>query len=71
MMSNKYIDNDAIKNRQFYNKQIINKLSAFIDKYPDLRFGQLLIVLGCVEDSQSLFNEESKDTFKKIENTLS
>ena len=40
-MSNKYIDKDAIKNRQFYNKQIINKLSAFIDKYPDLRFGQL------------------------------
>ena len=70
-MSNKYIDKDAIKNRQFYNKQIINKLSAFIDKYPDLRFGQLLIVLRCVEDSQSLFNEESKDTFKKIENTLS
>ena len=71
MMSNKYIDKDAIKNRQFYNKQIINKLSAFIDKYPDLRFGQLLIDLGCVEDSQSLFYEESKDTFKKIENTLS
>lgn len=69
-MSNQYIDKNTIKNRQFYNKQILSKLSAFIDKYPDLRFGQLLIDVGCVEDSQSLFYEESKDTLNKIKNIL-
>lgn len=29
--------------RQKYNKLIIGKLSELVDKYPDLRFGQILV----------------------------
>lgn len=63
---------DKIKKRQASNMLILNKLSEYIEKYPDLRFGQLLISLeilqygvgGCIRDP---WNEESIDTLRRID----
>lgn len=60
----------VIKNRQDYNRQIINLLSAYIEKYPEIRFGQLLVDLECVPDSQSIFHEEPKDMLERMQNSL-
>lgn len=63
---------DKIKKRQASNMLILNKLSEYIEKYPDLRFGQLLISLeilqygvgGCIIDP---WNAESIDILKRID----
>ena len=61
---------NTIKNRQYYNRQIINLLSAYIEKYPEIRFGQLLVDLECVADSQMTFHEEPKDMLERMQNSL-
>lgn len=63
---------DKIKKRQASNMLILNKLSEYIEKYPDLRFGQLLINLkilqynfgGSIIDP---WNEESIDILRRID----
>ena len=35
--------------RQKYNKLILEILSKLVDKYPDLRFGQILVNAGIIE----------------------
>ena len=57
---------NTIKNRYDYNRQIINLLSEYIEKYQEIRFGQLLIDLGCIEDSQITFYEEPKDMLERM-----
>jgi len=39
-------------------KRILNKIEKIWNKHPDLRFGQLLINLGIVEDSLRVWNNE-------------
>jgi len=39
-------------------KRILNKIEKIWNKHPDLRFGQLLINLGIVEDSFRVWNNE-------------
>ena len=51
--------------RQQYNKEILNELSKLIDKYPDQRFGQLIIFYHLI-DKMIYFFEESEKTFKNI-----
>ena len=63
---------DKIKKRQASNMLILNKLSEYIEKYPDLRFGQILINLeilqygvdGCIIDP---WNAESIDILRRID----
>ena len=63
---------DKIKKRQASNMLILNKLSEYIEKYPDIRFGQLLISLeilqysvdGCIIDP---WNVESIDMLRRID----
>ena len=63
---------DKIKKRQASNMLILNKLSEYIEKYPDIRFRQLLISLeilqygvgGCIIDP---WNAESIDILKRID----
>lgn len=63
---------DKIKKRQASNMLILNKLSEYIEKYPDFRFGQLLISLeilqydfgGSIIDP---WNEESIDILRRID----
>ena len=63
---------DKIKKRQASNMLILNKLSECIEKYPDLRFGQLLICLGILQFGVGGYiidpwNAESIDILKRID----
>lgn len=50
------------------NKKILQALSDFIEVHPDLRFGQVLAILGLDKDR---FNQEPADTLKDIEEVIS
>ena len=60
--------------RQKYNKLILEILSKLIEKYPDLRFGQILVnadIITYKNDYDEMvvedpFNEESKITWKRM-----
>ena len=60
--------------RQKYNKLILETLSKLVDKYPDLRFGQILAnaeVITYKNEYDEMvvkdpFNEESKITWKRM-----
>lgn len=60
--------------RQKYNKLILETLSKLVDKYPDLRFGQILTNAGVIaykNDYDEIvvedpFNEESQTTWKRM-----
>ena len=63
--------------RLLYNKAIIDKLSELIDKFPEQRFGQLLVNSGIIQyepyisvDGQreviDPFYEESELTWKRM-----
>jgi hypothetical protein len=63
--------------RQEYNKLILAKLSELIHKYPDQRFGQLLVnseVIKLISSDKQLlaedpFYEEPNVTLKRMENS--
>ena len=60
--------------RQKYNKLILETLSKLVDKYPDLRFGQILVnaeIITYKNDYDEMvvedpFNEESKITWNRM-----
>jgi hypothetical protein len=63
--------------RQKYNKLILEKLSELVDKYPDLRFGQILVNTDIIElvpehihgnamVALDPFNEESETTWNRM-----
>lgn len=49
----------SFANRQVYNRAILKLLSDYVEKYPDIRFGQMLYNLGV----NPHFNEESRETY--------
>lgn len=70
---------EKIKNRQKTNFELVRKLSELVIAYPDLRFGQILVNFGFIEqivdhyDSNIIltkdpFNEESVDTLNRVNN---
>ena len=63
---------DKIKKRQASNMLILNKLSEYIEKYPDLRFGQILINLEILQSGIGgsiidPWNAESIDILRRID----
>ena len=66
--------------RQKYNKLILERLSKLVDKYPDLRFGQILVNCDIIQEEEVLlegerqtvligidpFYEESEDTLNRM-----
>lgn len=72
------MNKEKIKQRLSSNIQIVQKLSELIIKYPDQRFGQILINYGFIETETDLktfetvvkdpFYEESIDTLKRVKN---
>ena len=66
--------------RQKYNKLILETLSKLVEKYPDLRFGQILIDCDIIQYEKEVlcdgqrenlltidpFNEESEITWKRM-----
>lgn len=57
---------EKISHRQEANRELIQNLTAYVDKYPDLRFGQILEGFGFVIEDTDLFNEESVDTLERV-----
>lgn len=65
-----------------YNKLILERLSKLVDKYPDLRFGQLLVDCDIIQYEKNClcsgqrediltidpFNEESELTWERMYN---
>lgn len=56
----------SFANRQLYNRAILAILSNYVEKYPDIRFGQMLCNLGI----GLVFNEESKEIYLKLNETI-
>jgi len=67
----------AYMSRIQYNREIVRKISAYLEAYPDIRFGQALVNLNIVkqtiiEGTEGIthvktldpFYEESSDTLK-------
>lgn len=57
---------EKIAHRQEANRELIQSLSAYVELYPELRFGQILEGFGFVVQDTDLFNEESVDTLKRV-----
>lgn len=63
---------DKIEKRQESNRLILNKLSEYVEKYPDIRFGQLLADLRIIQYTAAgsvmdPWNDESVDILRRIE----
>lgn len=53
-------------NRQLYNRAILKLLSYYVEKYPDIRFGQMLCNLGV----NPHFDQESRETYWNLSKTI-
>ena len=74
---------EMINKRQDANKDIIQHLTTLVNKYPELRFGQILAIsnviqyvhISCdsdqyVEVVKDPFNEESVITLRRVNNKM-
>jgi hypothetical protein len=57
---------EKISHRYEANKELIQNLSAYVELYPEFRFGQILEGFGFVVQDSDLFNEESVDTLERV-----
>ena len=57
---------DKESHRQEANKELMKIISSYVEKYPELRFGQILEGFGFVVQDTDTFNEESVDTLKRV-----
>jgi hypothetical protein len=57
----------AIDKRQESNREILSYISEMVEKYPDLRFGQILANLHIIEYEHDYINDVStvKDPFNE------
>lgn len=53
-------------NRQHYNKQILELLSAYVDRYPDMRFGQMLSNLNIASHILEQFHDSELKTTRPV-----
>lgn len=56
----------SFANRQVYNRAILKILSNYVEKYPDIRFGQMLYNLGISSGAENNFYVESSKTYQGI-----
>lgn len=56
----------SFANRQLYNRAILAILSNYVEKYPDMRFGQMLFNL----DIKPHFDEESRKTYCNLKENI-
>lgn len=58
---------EMIDKRQEANLEILNEIGLAIVKYPDLRFGQILVNLGIIEYERNTYDETliTKDPFNE------
>lgn len=60
----KGIIEETISNRQEYNKEIVKILGEMVEKYPNMRFGQILSNFANINNDP--FYIESKFTLKSL-----
>lgn len=70
---------EMISKRQTANLDILNEIGEAVMKYPDLRFGQILVNLGIIEYETDMyvgvcvakdpFNEESVVTLERMKSS--
>lgn len=53
--------------RQKYNKLILERLSKLVNKYPDLRFGQILVNSEVIQLEEVLLEGERQTVLKGID----
>lgn len=56
-----------IKERQDCNRELVKIISEMVEKHNELRFGQILCILGIYCNNIDLFNEESKIMLDRVE----
>lgn len=61
---------EVIELRKKANFKILTKLGQIIDKYPYLRFQQILAIYKISELYEDKFYEESVETLQKLEHEL-
>lgn len=69
---------EMINKRRDANQEILKNIEEMVNKYPDLRFGQILVNLGIIEYERNTydetlitkdpFNEESVVTLNRMKN---
>lgn len=55
-----------VKERKQYNRDTVEILLKIMDKYPDLRFLQILYNANVINKEGDFYNQEPKETFKKL-----
>lgn len=66
IQQNDFAPKASFANRQLYNRAILTILSNYVEKYPDIRFGQMLFNL----DIKPHFDEESRETYWNLCKTI-
>ena len=56
-----------IKERQDCNRELVKIISEMVEKHHELRFGQILYILGVYCNNIDLFNEESRVMLDRVE----
>lgn len=47
--------------RKLYNQAILDKLQELVNKYPDLRFGQILVNCGIIQYDNTMVDGQNED----------
>ena len=53
--------------RQEYNRKILNKLLELVEKYPDLRFGQLLVNCDIIQYKKNVLTDGDREDILTID----
>ena len=53
--------------RQEYNRKILNKLLELVEKYPDLRFGQLLVNCDVIQYEKNVLTDGDREDILTID----
>lgn len=61
---------EMIQKRQDANRELLKMLSEYIEKFPEQRFGQILVNYGFIDENNDPFYEESVDTLNKCKSKL-
>lgn len=63
--------NQALADRQKYNKELLERIKLYVEMYPDWRFHQILQNIGiCMRVQGDMFFEESYETARRVRETL-
>ena len=58
---------ELMKNRKLYNIAIIRKLQELVEKYPNLRFGQILVNSEVIQLEEVLLDGQRETVLKGID----